>query len=191
MIPSPVSEHNIDRYRENPYTLNWINILRTHASHVAEKRSLIQQWKEIIIFTDGSLNKKWTFDNQIAMGFGDVFFSYEEKEDPIHIEQLNGRVKGTPSSFRAELMAIAVTLAMIRTQKKVHIDMDSQAVIVAIKEYVDKSIYRKTTYYKCGLVFEFIKEIIQRNQLTVFLYKIEWYLNHKWNDLSDNLVCMG
>lgn len=106
----------------------------------------------------------------------------------MHIEQINGKVEGTPSSFRAELIAIIISLSMVRMYKEVHIGMDSQLVIAAIKGYVNQSIYRKTTHYKCDLVLEFIKEPIQQNHLIVFLYKIESHLNYRWNDQVDQLA---
>lgn len=84
MIASPVDALNIDRYRENLYSLKWLHVPPLRLGYMEEKKTLIQQWGEekIIIFTDGSLNRKKTFNGHTAMGFGTVFFPYVEQEDP-------------------------------------------------------------------------------------------------------------
>lgn len=88
-------------------------------------------------------------------------------------------------------MGIAVTLSLVNEDTKIHLGTDSSAAIVAIGGYMDRSIYRKVTRYKCGLILEIIREMLNKKNIQLYLYKIDAYSNHKWNDRADALAKMG
>lgn len=88
-------------------------------------------------------------------------------------------------------MRIVVTLSLVNENTEVHLGMDNAAIISAIVGYTFKLIYRRVTYYKCGLILKIIKEIFGKKNISLFLYRINAHSQHKWNDQADKLARMG
>lgn len=125
------------------------------------------------------------------LGIDRVIFPFEKLENPVNVEEFNGRMEHTPSSMKAELIGIAVALSLLKSDTKIYLGMDSVAAISAIVDYTSTLIYRKVTRYKYDLILELIKEMIRRKTLSLILYKIEAHSQYKWNDKTDSLVRMA
>ncbi|RHZ63860.1 hypothetical protein Glove_327g14 [Diversispora epigaea] len=129
---------------------------------------------EIKVYTDGSMTK---LKQKIP---GETFG-----------KKISGRVEGPPSSTRAELWAILVTIYIIPSKIKIQIYTDSSSAIWAIRGFLENKKGKSWSNYKSPTVLQAIVEIIKAKQIELDLIKVEAHSGIVLNKRADKLAQKG
>src|SRR6266496_4094050 len=99
--------------------------------------------------------------------------------------------KISPSSSKAECMAILTALIVSPHNCQVNIFTDSQTCIQNFNKTFNTYQYQKLLKMKCYHLWFIIKDLIFQKNLTVDLVKVKSYSNDPHNDKADELAKAG
>ncbi|KAJ1674948.1 hypothetical protein EV182_002238, partial [Spiromyces aspiralis] len=120
-LRGPVGLGSVHRFAAEMVRAKWGSREHWRAVHNADR---------IVAYTDGSVKQKRT---TASMGFGGVIISKRQGEEVGRIEFSGATRDGPFSLMVAELLAIAVAVALIPRGKDIHVKMDSRAAVASIK----------------------------------------------------------
>ena len=104
----------------------------------------------------------------------------------MEIHKFNAKTKSWPSSTRAEIIAILITLLVVKKHSVVNIYTDSKNTISTFNSYKTKfSNYRSYIKLDNQIVWELIFKVIEMLDLKVIMHKVKAHSNNKWNDRAD------
>ncbi|RHZ87831.1 hypothetical protein Glove_30g3 [Diversispora epigaea] len=200
-LPKTIQYKSLDHHIDNLTFLE--NIIESDGETIGYMRNIIQRYKNLEVYTDGSLKKSIRQNvplGQQTMGFGVVCIIHVVKtielicitNDTVPQQfTWKGKIEGPPSSTRAELWGILSIIWVASHKSTIKIYTDSESSIKSITGYMNGRKGKHWSNYSNPIILQTIKELILTKELIVDLEKIAAHQGHQYNEQADQLAKEG